>query len=263
MTHADMAAVFRSWNGTELASYLIDITATILATEDTLASGPLVEVILDKAGQKGTGRWSSETALKLGIPAVTIAEAVFARSMASLKEERLAAAALLAGPDKSRRLDSDDRQIEALRQALLAGFIVTYAQGFELLEAGGRQHGWPVDLAAVARAWRGGCIIRAGLLDDMAQALEGDAPPRNLMGAPVFAGLLGKAQEGWRQMLALAIRQGVPVPAASSSLAYYDGYRSPRLWASLIQAQRDYFGAHGYERTDRDGMFHTDWLARE
>ncbi len=263
MKHADMATVFRNWNRTELASYLVEITATILAARDPETSGPLVESILDKAGQKRTGRWSSETALMLGIPAVTIAEAVFARSIASLKEERLVASGRLTGPEIPRRPDRGDGQIEALRQALLAGFIVTYAQGFELLEAGGRHFGWPLDLAMVARVWRGGCIIRAGLLDDMASAFEGDGPWRNLMCAPVFASLLGKAQDGWRQTLALAIRQGVPVPAASSTLAYYDGMRSPRLWASLTQAQRDFFGAHGYERTDRKGMFHTQWPARE
>ena len=255
----EMAAVFRRWNAAELQSYLIEITADILAKRDHLASGPLVEAILDKAGQKGTGRWSSQAALEFGVPAAAIAAAVFARAMASLKEERVAASAILKGPAIDVPATWDQQTLDDLRQALLGAFVASFAQGFALIAAGAREHGWQTDLAAVARVWRSGCVIRAALLDDMADAFEHNTALPNLMCAPAFAEILNETQTGWRRTVALAVRQGIPAPALTSALSYYDGYRTPRLPANLIQAQRDCFGAHGYERSDRPGSFHTQW----
>ncbi|MCB1759897.1 MAG: NADP-dependent phosphogluconate dehydrogenase [Gammaproteobacteria bacterium] len=257
--YREMAKVFRRWNETELASYLIEITAGILAKEDDLAPGPLVEKILDKAGQKGTGRWSSEAALELGIPTPTITEAVFARALASLKEQRVTAAKVLSGPAAHSLSADRDASVEAIRQALLGTILVTYAQGLAVVEATGTARGWTIELGTVAAIWRSGCIIRADLLDQVMRAYGGPEKPINLMCAPAFANLLATTQEGWRNMVAAAVQRGIPVPGISSSLAYYDGYRSPRLWANLIQAQRDCFGAHTYERIDRPGTFHTRW----
>lgn len=258
--HSEMAAIFRRWNDSALSSYLIEITADILDTSDDLTSGPLVEAILDTAGQKGTGRWSSEAALALGIPAPTIAEAVFARAMASQKDERAAASNVLAGPSANVDAAADAAAVEALRQALLGTFVATYAQGMALIDAGGRGHGWQIDLAAVAAVWRNGCVIRAALLEDVAGFYRNGGDLRNLMCAPPFAAILGGVQDGWRDTVALAVRAGMPVPGLGSALAYYDGYRKAHGWANLIQAQRDCFGAHTYERLDRPGVFHTEWL---
>lgn len=259
MTHPDMAEVYRQWDRTQLASYLVEITGNILAREDDLATGPLIESILDKAGQKGTGRWSSEAALAFGNPAITIAEAVFARSMAALKDERIKAARILPGPDAVLSDMTDQDVLENLHQAVLGAFIVTFAQGLSLIEAGGHEQGWDIDLAAVCAVWRNGCVIRAGLLEDMSNAYGGNARPQNLICSPAFTPMLKACQTGWRETVAVAVRQGLPVPALSSALSYYDSYRTSRLPANLIQAQRDYFGAHSYERTDRAGSFHTKW----
>jgi len=254
-----MARVFRDWNETTVASYLVEITAGILDRADDLGSGPLVEKILDKAGQKGTGQWSSEAALSLGVPTPTITEAVFARNLAARKDERVAASAALAGPDAAKRPDDVDGFVEDARRALLCGTVIAYAQGLATIAAAANERGWAVDLAAVAGVWRAGCIIRARLLDDVMHAFEGPEPPANLLLAPYFGALVAEQQGGWRRIVADAVRAGVPVPGLSSALAYYDGYRSARLGANLIQAQRDCFGAHSYERTDRPGSFHTEW----
>lgn len=257
--HADMAEIFRTWNKTELSSYLVEITADILSRKDEFTDGPLVEMILDKAGQKGTGRWSSEAALELGIPTPTITEAVFARALASLKEERVEASAVMSGPDQAPKTWEGEDPVESIRQALLGAVVATYAQGLAVIKAGGQERGWAVDLSVIAGIWRDGCVIRSGLLDVIARSYKDRKSPRNLMCAPHFASLLAANQAGWRRTICEAVAQGVPVPGLSSALSYYDGYRSERLSANMIQAQRDYFGAHTYERFDRPGTFHTKW----
>lgn len=259
LDYDEMTDVFRRWNETELSSYLVEITAKILGKEDDLAMGPLVEKILDKAGQKGTGRWSSEAALEFGIPTPTITEAVFARALASLKEQRVTASTVLSGPTTLPTPSDREVFIEAMRQALLGSIVVAYAQGMALIEAVGIERAWSVNLKAVAAIWRAGCIIRADLLDDVMRVYDGSEKPVNLMCTPAFANLLAATQDGWRHTVALAVQCGIPVPGLSSALAYYDGTRSARLGANLIQAQRDCFGAHTYERTDRPGTFHTHW----
>lgn len=259
LDHGAMAAAFAAWNETELSSYLVGITANILGRQDDLGEGPLVEAILDTAGQKGTGRWSTETALRCGVPATTLAEAVLARSLAARRTERLAAADLLAGPRGGVAVVSRADGLEALRQAVLASVVVAYAQGLGLISDGGREEGWAIDMATVARVWRAGCILRAGLLDAAVAAFAAEPDRVSLLTAPAFAELLAGAQDGWRKTVTMAIGAGVPVPGLTSALSYYDGYRSRRLWANMIQAQRDFFGAHGYERRDRAGVFHTAW----
>ncbi len=259
LDHGRMAEVFRAWNQTDLASYLIEITADILDRRDGFGDGPLIEMILDTAGQKGTGRWSSEAALELGLPTPTITEAVFARALASMKDQRVAAAAILDGPDHAAEDWRDGDPVESIRQALLAATVTTFAQGLSVIEAAARDRDWATDLSVVADIWRDGCVIRARLLDDIARAYKGGAAPANLMCAPAFSRLLAAAQGGWRRTVRMAVARGLPVPGLGSALAYYDGYRSERLGANLIQAQRDYFGAHTYERIDRPGTFHTQW----
>ena len=258
LSHAEMAATFRSWNQTELASYLVEITADILTKKDAHSDHPLVEMILDKAGQKGTGRWSSEAALEVGIPTPTITSAVFARALSALKDERVVAADILRGPSPHPAEDKEEF-VAAVRQALLGAIIATYAQGLAVIAAASHEHGWDVDIATVTSIWRAGCIIRADLLDTITGAYQQTQHPQNLMCAPSLIEMLTLAQQGWRRTLVSAIDNGIPVPALSSALAYYDSYRSARLSANMIQAQRDYFGAHTYERTDRQGTFHTTW----
>ncbi|MCB1752710.1 MAG: NADP-dependent phosphogluconate dehydrogenase [Gammaproteobacteria bacterium] len=259
LDHDGMARVFDGWNRGELASYLVEITAGILRKKDEFSDAPLVEMILDSAGQKGTGRWTSETALSLGIPLPTITESVFARALAAHKAERVAAAGIIPGPARTPSSGQLPGFVDALRDALLGAAVATYAQGLAVIGAASREHGWAVDLATVAAIWRAGCIIRSALLDDIMQACRSDAALPNLMCAPRFAEILARTQRGWRNTVSLAVTHGVPVPALASALAYLDGYRSARLPANLIQAQRDYFGAHTYERTDRPGVFHTQW----
>jgi 6-phosphogluconate dehydrogenase len=258
LTHAEMSATFKSWNQTELASYLIEITADILVKQDEHSAHPLVEMILDKAGQKGTGRWSSEAALEVGIPTPTITSAVFARALSALKDERLVAAELLTGPGHQTIGNKEDF-VGAVKDALLGSIIASYAQGLAVISAASAEHHWQVDIATVASIWRAGCIIRADLLDTITSAYRQSGQPLNLMCASGISNLLQKAQHGWRKTLVTAIESGIPVPAISSALAYYDSYRSPRLWANMIQAQRDYFGAHTYQRVDREGVFHSQW----
>ncbi|MEJ7651344.1 MAG: NADP-dependent phosphogluconate dehydrogenase [Nakamurella sp.] len=269
---AKIAEIFRDWNTGELDSFLIEITAQVLAQTDTRTGKPLIDVIVDAAGMKGTGTWTVQNALDLGIPVSGIAEAVFARGLSSLSDQRAAAAGELSGPDG--KIDSGDVDdfVEDVRQALYASKIVAYAQGLDLIVAGAAKYDWDIDLGGVARIWRGGCIIRARFLNRITEAYEGvasgethddNAPhaPASLLLAPYFTEAIGKAQESWRFAVAQATFAGIPVPGFSSALAYYDGLRSHRLPAALIQGQRDFFGAHTYHRIDDEGAFHTLWSA--
>ena len=252
------SAVFREWNQGELGSYLIDITADILATQDPETGDALVHLILDTAEQKGTGKWTSQVALDLGVTAPTIADAVFARTVSALKHERVAAAALLQGPQPQASGDAATL-LPQIRRALLAAKVCAYAQGFALMRAADREYGWGLSFARIAKVWRAGCIIRAHLLEDMRRAFESDPDTPNLLVDPHFARLMQDAQQDLREVVSRAALQGVAAPAFMSALSYYDAYRSARLPANLLQAQRDYFGAHRYQRTDRPGKFHTRW----
>jgi 6-phosphogluconate dehydrogenase len=257
LSPAELASVFREWNQGELQSYLIEITANVLAKRDGDTQSALVDAIEDKAEQKGTGRWTSESALELGVPLTGITEAVFARMLSSQKAERVKAASILAGPGASP--GSAARLVDDVRDALYASKIVAYAQGFEHLRAGSKEFGWNLDLGALATIWRGGCIIRAQFLDRIKDAYAESPDLPNLMLAPFFQQALASAQKSWRSVVKQAIDQGVPIPAFASSLAYYDGYRRARGPANVIQGLRDYFGAHSYHRVDREGSFHTRW----
>ena len=258
MTFPEMAQRFADWNRGDLDSYLIEITARILAATDPETGAPMVTVILDKAGQKGTGTWTGQSALELGAPAPTIAEAVFARSLSAAKQERMAAAGVLRGPDAAFSGNREDLA-NAVGTALYAAKICSYAQGFALMRTAAAEHGWRLDYGAIAMIWRGGCIIRARFLQRIKEAYDRQPDLANLMLDPYFADVLHGAQSAWRQVVGAATSAGVPVPAFASSLSYFDSYRTARLPANLIQAQRDYFGAHTYERVDRPGTFHTNW----
>ena len=260
LDHPAMQAAFAAWNDGDLDSFLIEITADILGKRDPDTGAPMVEVILDRAGQKGTGGWAVAAALDLGVPAPTIAEAVAARSLSAAKDERVRAAAQLSGPAAGGE-PAGTLELAVLRDALLAAKIAAYAQGFAVIAAASRENGWGLDLGTIAAIWRGGCIIRARFLDWIKDAYGRDPTLANLMLDPHFAAVLAGAQDGLRTVAALAASRGLASPALGSALAYYDGYRSARLPANLIQAQRDYFGAHTYERVDRDGSFHSDWPA--
>ena len=259
MSADEMHDVFKVWNQGDLDSYLIEITRDILAFKDEDGK-PIVDKILDTAGQKGTGKWTSVTALDMGIPLTLISEAVYARCLSALKDERVAASKILRGPKPS---FTGDRKafLDDLSRALYASKIVSYAQGFQLLRAAAAQNNWKLDYGAIAMMWRGGCIIRSVFLGRIMEAYGGRKAPANLMLAPFFRKALRQSQRGWRNVVATAVRKGIPVPAFGSALAFYDGYRSERLPANLLQAQRDYFGAHTYERIDkpRGEFFHTEW----
>jgi len=259
LTAEELHTVFSQWNQGELDSYLIEITRDIFTKQDESTGKPLVEVILDKAGQKGTGKWTSQSALDLGVPTPTITVAVFARCMSAYKEERMAAAEILTGPDQQYKGDKQ-QLIKAIHDALYASKICAYAQGFALLEAASKEYDWNLNLGEMALLWRGGCIIRARFLDRIQEAYAHNGDLVNLMISPFFANVLTKAQDNWRQVVTTCKELGIATPAISASLDYYDSYRSRVLPANLIQAQRDYFGAHTYERTDGPGVFHTDWL---
>jgi len=263
MQPAEISAVFGEWNKGELDSYLIEITRDILAKTDDETGKPMVDVIMDKAGQKGTGRWTSSTALDLGVPAQTIAEAVFARALSAIKDERLVAAKKLSGP-KTKFSGDRSAFLEQLRQALFASKICSYAQGYQLLQAAAAEYRWDLNYGAVALMWRGGCIIRARFLNNIKEAYDNNPSLQNLLLDDFFKDAIEKSQTAWRKVIATAVELGVPVPAFSSALAYYDGYRSAVLPANLLQAQRDYFGAHTYERLDKPAgeYFHTNWTGR-
>jgi 6-phosphogluconate dehydrogenase len=257
--YPEMQAIFAEWNRGELDSYLIEITADILGKNDPETGQPMAEVILDRAAQKGTGAWAVAAALELGAPAPVLAAAVGARSLSMLKEERVRAGKALAGP--AQRSEGQAALVPALRDALLAAKVCAYAEAFAIMAVAGKAHDWPLDFGAIASIWRGGCIIRARFLHRIKEAYERDPGVPSLLLDPYFADLVTRAQPAWREVVATATRRGVAIPALGSALAYFDGYRSARLPANLIQAQRDYFGAHTYERVDRPGMFHTEWLA--
>ncbi|MFC9158213.1 NADP-dependent phosphogluconate dehydrogenase [Streptomyces bauhiniae] len=256
---AEIADIFRTWNQGRLDSYLIEITAEVLSHVDAETGKPFVDVVVDQAEQKGTGRWTVQIALDLGVPVSGIAEAVFARSVsghAALRE----ASRHLAGPS-ARTLGKEEAAAFAdqVEQALYASKIVSYTQGFHQIAAGSEEYDWDIDLGKVAAIWRGGCIIRAAFLDRITQAYEAQADLPSLLADQGFADEIAAAQDDWRSVIATAIAQGVPTPAFAATLAYYDSLRAPRLPAALTQGQRDYFGAHTYHRTDRDGTFHTLW----
>ena len=260
LDHDRMHAIFAGWNEGELDSYLIEITRDILGFRD-VDGEPVVEKILDTAGQKGTGKWTAAASLEMGIPLTLIGEAVFARFLSSLKEERVRASGVLAGPAGSGFSGDSAAFVEDLQQALLAAKIVSYAQGYMLMRAAAKEYGWNLNNGGIALMWRGGCIIRSVFLGRIKDAFDADPDLENLLLDPYFADKVHQAQAAWRRVVASAVAMGIPVPALSSSLAFYDGYRHDRLPANLLQAQRDYFGAHTYERVDRPrGEFsHTDW----
>ncbi len=253
-----MREVFADWNKGELESYLIEITADILGRKDPDSGQPVCEIILDAAGQKGTGLWTSQEILELGLAAPTLIEAVQARSLSAAKAERLGASRHLAGP-KAKFAGHGQAFAREIGDALYAAKIMCYAQGFRVLAAGAAAYGWNLDMGTLAAIWRGGCIIRARFLQRITDAYRADPGLPNLLLDGYFKGVLDRSQGAIRRVAAAAIGAGVPIPALSSALAYYDGYRAARLPANLIQAQRDYFGAHTYKRVDREGDFHTEW----
>ncbi len=265
LSPAELSDVFKAWDDTELDSFLIEITADILGQVDSKTSKPFVDIVLDRAGQKGTGKWTSVASLDMGVPAPTIAEAVFARAISSFKDLRVSASEVLDGPE-SPEFEGDRAQfVEDVRQALYCSKICAYAQGFGLMAEASKENNWDLDFAEIAQIWRGGCIIRAALLHEITLAYRERADLPNLLMAPAFVEAVDNAQDAWRRVVATSALQGVPTPAFSSALAYYDSLRSARLPASLLQAQRDYFGAHTYERVDapRGEFFHLDWPEKE
>jgi 6-phosphogluconate dehydrogenase len=264
LSPTQMSDIFTKWNQGQLDSFLIEITADVLKQKDPVTGKPFVDVVLDAAGQKGTGKWTSASALDMGVPSATIAEAVFARNMSAIKEERVAAAKILPGPTQKFSFKDDGekkRFIDAIEQALYCSKICSYAQGFQLMGAAGHQYNWTFDYGSIAMIWRGGCIIRARFLQKIKEAYDKNPKLANLLLDPYFAGTLNKAQSHWRWVVSAAALAGVPVPTLGSALFYYDSYRCANLPANLIQAQRDYFGAHTYERVDqpRGKFFHIDW----
>ena len=257
---AEMGAIFSEWNAGMLGSFLIEITADILKQKDPVTKKPFVDIVLDTAGQKGTGKWTSVNALDMGVPAPTIAEAVFARCLSAIKEERVAASKILKGP-KAKYKGSKKALIAAIHDALYCSKICSYAQGFQLMREAQKEYKWKLNFGQIAQIWRGGCIIRAVFLQKITEAYARNPNLANLLLDPYFNKTVQQAQENWRKVIAIAAECGVPIPTFSTSLSYYDGYRSARLPANLLQGQRDFFGAHTYERTDkpRGEMFHTDW----
>jgi 6-phosphogluconate dehydrogenase len=257
-TPAEIADIFTEWNTGELESYLIEITAEVLTQVDAKTGKPLVDVIVDQAGSKGTGVWTVQNALDLGIPVSGIAEAVFARSLSSKPAQR-AAAANLPGPSKPWTIDDKDAFVEDVRRALFASKIIAYSQGFDAIVAGAEHYNWNIKKGDIAMIWRGGCIIRAQFLNRITEAYAEDPGLVALVTAPYFTAAVADAQDSWRAVVAHAAHAGIPSPAFSSSLSYYDGLRADRLPAALVQGQRDFFGAHTYKRVDTQGTFHTLW----
>ena len=257
---AEMGQIFSEWNEGILGSFLIEITADILKQKDPASKKAFVDVVLDTAGQKGTGKWTSTNALDMGVPAPTIAEAVFARCLSAVKEERVAASKILKGPGK-KYSGSKKALVEAIHDALYCSKICSYAQGFQLMREAQKEYKWKLNFGEIAQIWRGGCIIRASFLQKITEAYGRNPDLANLLLDPYFNKTVKSAQENWRKVVALAAQIGVPAPTFSSALSYYDGYRAARLPANLLQAQRDYFGAHTYERVDqpRGKFFHVDW----
>ena len=251
--------VFTKWNSGELDSYLMDITSDIFAQKDNETGEYMVDIILDRAGQKGTGKWTSQSALDLAVPIPTITEAVFARCISALKDERVLASNILKGPDAKFKGDINEF-IESVRRALYASKICSYAQGFALMRSAAVEYNWELEYGKIAKIFRGGCIIRAQFLNKINEAYENDINIKNLMLDSYFADILNNYQRDLRYVISTAINLGVPLPGFSSALMYYDSYRSANLPANLLQAQRDYFGAHTFERRDKEGIFHHEWI---
>jgi 6-phosphogluconate dehydrogenase len=256
----ELHEIFADWNKGELDSYLIEITTDIFTKYDEETGKAMVDVILDSAGQKGTGKWTSQDALNLGIPLSIITESVFSRFLSAMKEERVAASKVLSGP-AAVPFDGDRQAfIEAVRKALYASKICSYAQGFAQMRAASEEYGWSLDYGSIAMIFRGGCIIRARFLQNIKDAYDNNPELRNLLLDNYFKQVVENYQEAWREVIAIAVKRGVPVPAFASALAYYDSYRTERLPANLLQAQRDYFGAHTFKRLDKEGTFHYNWM---
>lgn len=261
LSNSELYDVFADWYRGELNSYLIEITRDIFSVQDPDTGTELVDLVLDTAGAKGTGKWMSQLALDLGVPSTLVTEAVYARSLSAIKDARVRASKILKGPVG--KYQGDRKQFtEDVRQALYASKICSYAQGFVQMQAAAKEHDWPLDFGSIALLWRGGCIIRAVFLERIKEAFDKEANLENLLLAPYFREAVDKAQAAWRKVVCTAAELGIPVPAFMTALAYYDGYRAERLPANLLQAQRDYFGAHTYHRVDKPGQgpFHTDWL---
>ena len=260
MTNEEMHRTFSEWNKGDLDSYLIDITKDILAKKDD-DGRYVLDYILDTAGQKGTGKWTAISALDEGVPLTLIGESVFARCLSAQKEERVAASAILQGPQPKKFEGDREAFLEDLRRALFAAKVVSYAQGYALMRAAAKEYGWNLNYGGIALMWRGGCIIRSVFLGKIKDAFDANPDIANILLDPYFTGKLAEAQDGWRKVLSTAILNGVPAPCMTAALEYYDGYRCSRLPANLLQAQRDFFGAHTYERTDkpRGEFFHTNW----
>ena len=260
MSPEEMSDVFAEWNKGVLDSFLIEITADILKQKDSITGNPFVDVVLDTAGQKGTGKWTSVSALDMGVPSPTIAEAVFARCMSAIKDERVAASKILKGPNKSYSGNKEEL-LKAIHDALYCSKICSYAQGFQLMREAQKEYHWKLNFGEIAQIWRGGCIIRAAFLQKITNAYAADPNLANLLLDPYFKDTIDAAQSNWRKVISLAVEYGIPVPTFCSGIAYYDGYRTERLPQNLLQAQRDYFGAHTYERIDapRGKFFHLDW----
>jgi 6-phosphogluconate dehydrogenase len=259
LSNDELYDVFDNWNRGDLNSYLIEITRDIFSVKDSETGGWLVDYILDEAGNKGTGKWMSQLALDLGVPTTLITEAVYARFLSAFKEQRVRASAVLRGPT-GRYTGDETAFIDEVRQALYASKIVSYAQGFFQLQAAAAEHHWPLNFGNIALLWRGGCIIRAQFLDRIKEAFDTNAQLENLLLAPYFREAIETAQPAWRHVVTTAVQLGIPIPAFAAALTYFDGYRQARLPANLLQAQRDYFGAHTYRRIDKPGVFHTEWI---
>ncbi|UCZ69528.1 NADP-dependent phosphogluconate dehydrogenase [Bacillus pumilus] len=256
----ELHEVFSEWNKGELDSYLIEITADIFTKVDEETNQPLVDVILDKAGQKGTGKWTSQSSLDLGVPLPIITESVFARYISAMKDERVEASQSIQGPEPTQSAENKQELIEAVRKALFMSKICSYAQGFAQMKAASDEYNWDLKYGEIAMIFRGGCIIRAAFLQQIKEAYDRNPELKNLLLDPYFKDIAQSYQSSLRKVISLAVEQGVPVPSFSSALAYFDSYRTAVLPANLIQAQRDYFGAHTYERTDKEGVFHTEWM---
>ncbi|MFH5182989.1 NADP-dependent phosphogluconate dehydrogenase [Paenibacillus sp. TAB 01] len=256
----ELHEIFAEWNKGELDSYLIEITTDIFTKKDPETGKPMVDVILDSAGQKGTGKWTSQSSLDLGVPLSIITESVFSRFLSAMKQERVAASKLLNGP-KTEAFAGDRKEfIEAVRKALYASKICSYAQGFAQMRAASEEYNWGLDYGSIAMIFRGGCIIRARFLQNIKDAYDRNPELKNLLLDEYFQGIVDNYQDAWRTVVAEAVKRGVPAPAFASALAYYDSYRTERLPANLLQAQRDYFGAHTFQRLDKEGSFHFNWM---
>ncbi|KZE65523.1 NADP-dependent phosphogluconate dehydrogenase [Paenibacillus polymyxa] len=256
----ELHEIFTEWNKGELDSYLIEITADIFSQYDAETGKPMVDVILDAAGQKGTGKWTSQSALDLGVPLSMITESVFSRFLSAMKDERIAASKVLSGP-KAESFSGDKKEfIESVRKALFASKIVSYAQGFAQMRAASDEYDWDLKYGKIAMIFRGGCIIRSQFLQNIKDAYDRDPALKNLLLDSYFKNVVETYQDAWRQVISVAVSQGIPVPGFSSALAYYDSYRTERLPANLLQAQRDYFGAHTFKRVDKEGVFHHQWF---